>query len=78
MFRVYFKAQKHGLISCKEENNPANWVEQSGRSHKAVIVTPEQAFKIPMALPEGETVLKLLIAATGLRISERGVGARRA
>jgi hypothetical protein len=46
MFRVYFKAQKHGLIPCKEETNPVNWVEQSGKSHyKAVIVTPEQAPK---------------------------------
>ena len=71
MFRVYFKAQKHGLIPCKEETNPVNWVEQSGKSHyKAVIVTPEQAFKILMALPEPERVLTLLIAATGLRISE--------
>ena len=71
MFRVYFKAQKHGLIPCKEETNPVNWVEQSGKSHyKAVIVTPEQAFKILMALPESERVLTLVIAATGLRISE--------
>src|SRR5437667_11230952 len=71
MFRIYFKAQKHGAIPCKEETNPVNWVEQSGKSHyKAVIVTPEQAFKILMALPEPERVLTLLIAATGLRISE--------
>ena len=71
MFRIYFKAQKHGLIPCKEETNPVNWVEQSGKSNcKAVIVTPEQAFKIMMALPEPERTLTLLIAATGLRISE--------
>ena len=71
MFRIYFKAQKHGLIPCKEETNPVNWVEQSGKSHyKAVIVTPEQAFTILMALPEAERVLTLVIAATGLRISE--------
>ena len=71
MFRVYFKAQKHGLIPCREETNPLNWVEQSGRSnYKAVIVRPEQAFRIMMALPEPERVLTLVIAATGLRISE--------
>src|ERR1017187_1231053 len=71
IFRVYFKAQKHGVIPCKEETNPVNWVEQSGKSHyKAVIVTPEQAFQILMALPEVERVLTLVIAATGLRISE--------
>jgi len=59
------------LIPCKDETNPVNWVEQSGKSHyKAVIVTPEQAFTIPLALPEAERVLTLVIAATGLRISE--------
>jgi hypothetical protein len=66
MFRVYFKAQKHGLIPCKEETHPVNWVEQSGKSqYKAVLVTPEQAYKILMALPEPEQVLTLVIAATG-------------
>ncbi len=71
MFRIYFKARKHGLIPCKEETNPVNWVEQSGKSnYKAVIVTPEQAFKITVVLPETERTLTLLIAATGLRISE--------
>ena len=71
MFRVYFKAQKHGLIPCKEETNPVNWVEQSGKSHyKAVLVSPAQAFQILMALPEVERVLTLVIVATGLRISE--------
>ncbi len=46
-------------------------MEQSGKSnYKAVIVTPEQAFKITVVLPETERTLTLLIAATGLRISE--------
>jgi hypothetical protein len=63
MFRVYFKAQKHGLIPCKEETNPVNWVEQSGKRHyKAVIVTPEQAFKIPMALPKSPVSCRFLCA----------------
>ncbi len=71
MFRIYFKAQKHGLIPCREETNPVNWVEQSGKSnYKALIVSPEQAFNILLALPESERTLTLLIAATGLRISE--------
>jgi integrase len=35
-----------------------------------VIVTPEQAFNILMALPEAERTLTLLVSGTGLRISE--------
>jgi len=51
--------------------NQRNSVEQSGKRHyRAVIVTPDQAFKILMALPESERVLTLVIAATGLRLSE--------
>jgi len=43
-------------------------VEQSGKSHyKAMIVTPDKAFKVLMALPESERVLTLVIAATGPR-----------
>jgi integrase len=46
MFRVYFKAQKHGLIPCKVESTPVNWVEQSAKSHyKAVLVSPAQPSK---------------------------------
>ena len=53
MFRIYFKAQKHGLIPCKEETNPVAWVEQSGKSrYKAVIVSPEQAFRIMAELKD--------------------------
>ena len=71
MIRRQRRLHQRGLIPCQEETNPVNWVEQSGKSHyKAVIVTPEQAFKILMALPEAERTLTLLVSGTGLRISE--------
>ena len=57
--------------SMQRGTNPLNWVEQTGKSnYKAVIVSPTQALKILMALSEPERVLTLVIAVTGLRISE--------
>jgi integrase len=41
--------------------------------YEATIITPEQGFKIVMGMPQPERTLTLLIAATGLRISE-GLG----
>ena len=38
--------------------------------YEAKIITPEQCFRILMAMPQLERTLTLLIAATGLRISE--------
>jgi len=39
-------------------------------SEPLMLVTPEEGFKILMAMPQPERTLTLLIAATGLRISE--------
>jgi integrase len=41
--------------------------------YEAKIITPEQGFKILTAMPQPERTLTMLIAATGLRISE-GLG----
>jgi len=38
--------------------------------YEARIITPEQGFKILTAMPQPESTLTMLIAATGLRISE--------
>lgn len=71
MFLVFKHGQRYGLIPRTEDANPVRWVRQSARSdYEAVSVTPEQAYKIMMELPPMERMLTLLIAATGLRISE--------
>src|SRR6202166_2060161 len=49
----------------------SGFVTQSSKSsYKAVIVSPEQAFRIMMELEEPYRTLVFLVAVTGLRISE--------
>jgi integrase len=63
-------AQKHDLLGV-DFKNPIQLVSIPTTSkYKPIVVTPSQAFKILMALPQFERTLTLLIAATGLRISE--------
>ena len=53
------------------DGNPVAFVTQSSKSsYKAVIVSPEQAFRIMMELGEPYRTLVFLVAVTGLRISE--------
>jgi hypothetical protein len=54
-----------------EEGNPAAFVTQSSKSnYQAVIVRPEQAFRIMMELEDPYRTVVFLVAVTGLRISE--------
>ena len=54
-----------------DDGNPVRFVTQSSKSnYKAVIVSPEQAFRIMMELEEPYRTLVFLIAVTGLRTSE--------
>jgi integrase len=68
---VFKHGQSYGLIPRSEEGNPMKFVRVKTQSeYEAMIITPEQDFKILMVMPQPERTLTLLIAATGLRISE--------
>ncbi len=68
---VYRRGQKSRLLPMAGEGNPVAFVTQSSRSdYKAVIVSPEQAFRIMMELEEPYRTLVFLVTLTGLRISE--------
>ncbi len=68
---VYRRGQKSRMLPMTEDGNPVRFVTQSSKtSYKAVIVSPEQAFRIMMELEEPYRTLVFLVAVTGLRISE--------
>jgi integrase len=68
---VYRRGQKSGLLPRTGDGNPVAFVTQSSKSnYKAVIISPEQAFRIMMELGEPFRSLVFLVAVTGLRISE--------
>jgi integrase len=71
MFLVYKHGQRHGLIPRTQEANPLNFVRQSSTSeYEAITITAAKTFEILQLMPHLERTLTLLIAATGLRISE--------
>jgi integrase len=68
---VYKHAQRHGLIPRTEDANPLKWVRcKTTSDYEAIILTPNQAFRLVKGFPMLERTLTLLAAATGLRISE--------
>jgi len=68
---VYRRGQKSGLLPRTGDGNPVSFVTQSSKSnYKAVIISPEQAFRIMMELGEPYRTLVILVPVTGLRISE--------
>jgi integrase len=68
---IFKQAQKYGLIPRSEASNPLRWVEQSAKSYyKPIVVDPDTAAKIFEALSGMELALAILVAATGIRISE--------
>jgi integrase len=68
---VFKHGQTYGLIPRTGEANPMMFVRVKTQSeYEAKIITPEQCFKILMAMPQPERTLTMIIAATGLRISE--------
>jgi integrase len=71
MSQVYDHAQRCELIPRSETCNPFHLVRcQCSSEYEARTVTPLQAFEILSFLELPEMTLTLLIAATGLRISE--------
>jgi integrase len=68
---VYRRGQKSRLLPMTGEGNPVRFVTQSSKSnYKAVIISPEQAFRIMLELGESYRTLVFLVAVTGLRVSE--------
>lgn len=71
MSLVFQHGQRHNILPRQQEGNPMNWVSQRTTSdYKAVLMTPEQAFKVLLNIPEPRRTLTLSDAATALRVSE--------
>jgi integrase len=72
MALVYQHGQIYGLIPRTQEANPLNFVRQSTLgSYEAFVLTPEETLRILREIEEQDVrTLVLLIASTGLRISE--------
>lgn len=71
MSTVYRHAQKYELLPRSASSNPVRWVEQSAKSrYRPVVIDPDTAAHILIALKGIEFTVTVLIAATGLRISE--------
>src|SRR5437868_2021463 len=71
MHLVYKTAQANDLIPRTEEANPVAFVSIATISeYEAILITPQQAFQILSLMGLFESVLTLLVAATGLRIGE--------
>jgi integrase len=68
---VYTRAQKYGIVPRSDSSNPVKWVEQSAKSsYKPIVLEPATAAKIFDHLSGFELALAILVAATGIRISE--------
>jgi len=68
---VYRRGQKSRILPMTGDGNPVAFVTQSSKSsYKAIIVSPEQAFRMMLELKEPYRTLVFLVAVTGLRISE--------
>ena len=71
MSQVYQHAQRYGLVPREMDCNPFHLVRcQCSSEYEARTVTTQQTFAILSFLELLEATLTLLIAATGLRISE--------
>jgi len=69
---VYRFAQAEGLLPLGEQYNPVPYVMgiSSTSDYEAAVFTPEQTLRVLELLPQPVYALLVLVAATGLRISE--------
>ncbi len=72
MSAVYRFAQAEGLLPLGEQYNPVRYVLgiASQSDYEAAVFTPEQTIRVLELLPQPVYALLVLVAATGLRISE--------
>ena len=72
MGTVYAFAQCEGIIPLGLQHNPLHWVKgfSSISDYEAMTLEPEQTYWVLELLEQPEYTLLLLIAATGLRMSE--------
>jgi integrase len=68
---VYKHGQRYKLIPRGDQDNPLTLVRcHTTSDYQPVVPTPQQAFGITLVLEEPVRTLTMLVAATGLRISE--------
>jgi integrase len=72
MGSIFSFCQAEDQLPLGEENNPVHYVTgiESGSDYEATVLTPEQTLAVLRELEQPEYELTLLVAATGLRISE--------
>jgi integrase len=71
MHLVYSTAQANDLIPRTAEANPVTHVHiATTTEYEAILVTPQEAWKIICRMQAFERLLTLLVAVTGLRIGE--------
>jgi integrase len=71
MSLVYRNGQRYGLIPRNQESNPLKFVRcETTSNYEALIISVEQTLSLLQRMRQPERTLTLLVAATGLRISE--------
>jgi integrase len=72
MGTLYTFAQSEGLLPLGEQYNPVHYVRgiDSTSDYEAAVLTPEQTLKVLEQLQQPEYTMLVLVAATGMRMSE--------
>src|ERR1035437_880348 len=72
MGTLYTFTQSEGLLPLGEQYNPVHYVKgiESTSDYEAAVLTPEQTLKVLEQLQQPEYTMLVLVAATGMRMSE--------